>query len=80
MNWTRRASRPEHGAERLDELRLGEARHADEQAVAAGQDRDQGQVDDLFLAEDDRVDGVPRAPDRLERRLGDCGRSRRRGR
>ena len=28
----------EHGAERLDELRLGEAGHADEKAVAAGED------------------------------------------
>ena len=59
----------EHGAERLDELRLGEAGDADEKAVAAGEKGDQGQVDDLFLAEDDRVDGLPGAPDSLKRRL-----------
>ena len=54
---------PEHGAERLDQLRLGEAGHADEQAVAAGQDRHQGEVDHLLLAEDDRC-GWRRAPAR----------------
>ena len=37
----------EHGAERLDELGLGEARHADKQAVAARQKRDQSLLDDL---------------------------------
>ena len=53
---------PEHDPKRLDELRLGEARHADEQPVAAGQDRDEGEVDDPLLPEDDRVDGVAGRP------------------
>ena len=53
----------EHDAERLDELGLGEARHADQQAVAARQQRDQGAVDDAFLAEDD---GMNRAARRLD--------------
>ena len=44
---------PEHGAERLDQARLGNARHADQERVAAGQDRDEGEVDDAALAEND---------------------------
>ena len=59
----------EHGAQRLHELRLGEAGDADEKAVAAGEKGDEGQVDDVFLAEDDRVDGLPGAPDSLKGRL-----------
>ena len=36
VNWMRLASRPEHDAQRLDQLGLGEARHADQQRMAAG--------------------------------------------
>ena len=49
---------PDHGTERFHELGLGKARHADEQAMAARQDRDQRIVDDRLLAEDD----APRFP------------------
>ena len=41
VNWTRPRVEAEHGAERLDELGLGEAGHADEQAVAAGEEGDE---------------------------------------
>ena len=40
-------------AERLDQQRLGEARHADQQRVAAGQNGDERALDHLVLAEDD---------------------------
>ena len=39
--------------ERLDQQRLGQARHAGDQAVAAGEQRDQHLLDDLVLADDD---------------------------
>ncbi len=55
---------PQHGAERLDQLGLGQAGEADEQAVAAGQDGDEGEIDDFFLAEDDPVDCLARLVDR----------------
>ena len=60
----------EHRAERLDQLGLGQARHADQQAVAAGQQRDQRLVDDLRLAENDRADRRARRGDALQRGLG----------
>src|SRR3546814_16883433 len=40
----------------LDQAGLGEARHADEQAMAAGQQGDQGLIDHRLLAEDDTAD------------------------
>src|SRR3546814_2940977 len=46
----------EHRAEGLDQAGLGEARHADEQAMAAGQQGDQGLIDHRLLAEDDTAD------------------------
>ena len=60
----------EHGAEGFDELGLGEARNADEQAMTAGQQRDQSFLDDLRLAENDRFDRRPRRGDALQRGLG----------
>ena len=39
--------------ERLDQQRLGQPRHAAQQAVAAGQERGQDLVDHLILADDD---------------------------
>ncbi len=45
--------KPKHGAKRLDEARLGEAGHADQQRVAAGKQRDESKVDDALLAEND---------------------------
>ena len=38
---------------RRDEQRLGQARHADEQRVAAGENRDEHFLDDVLLADDD---------------------------
>ena len=49
---------PEHLAERLDEQRLGEARHADQQRMAAGEQRDERALDDDILAEDDAGGGL----------------------
>ena len=39
--------------QRADHQRLGQARHADQQAVAAGEDRDQQLLDHVALADDD---------------------------
>ena len=49
----------QHDAERLDQLGLGEARHADQQRVAAGEQRNQRALDHAFLAEDDAADARP---------------------
>ena len=59
----------QNDAERFHELRLCKPGHADEKAVAAGQERHEGQVDDLLLPEDDRVDGFAGPPDGLKRRF-----------
>ena len=40
-----------HDRQRLDQLGLGQARHADQQHMAAGQQRDQGLLDHFALAE-----------------------------
>ena len=63
----------EHGAQRIDELGLGEAGHADEQAVAAGQQRDEHLLDDLRLAEDHRTDGGAGGGDPVERGFRGAG-------
>ncbi len=66
----------EHDAQRLDELGLGEAGHADEQAVAAGQQSDEHFLDDGGLAEDHRADRRAGGGDAVERDLrvaGDSG-------
>ena len=42
--------------DRLDQQRLGQAGHAGDQAVAAGEERHQHLVDDLVLADDDLAD------------------------
>lgn len=60
----------EHRAHRLDQLGLGEARHADEQAVAAGEQGDERKIDHLLLAEDDLADFLARRADGAERGLG----------
>ena len=51
----------ENGAHRVDELGLGEAGHADEQPVAAGQHRDQRPLHHDLLAEDDAADAAARS-------------------
>ena len=58
VNCTRLASRPKHLAERLDQQRLGEARDADQQGVAAREDGDQRALDHDVLAEDDGGGGL----------------------
>ena len=50
-----KAERDAHG---LDQLGLGEAGHADQQRVAAGEHGDQRVLDHQVLTEDDRADGV----------------------
>ena len=45
----------EHLRQRVDEQRLREPRHADDQAVAAGEQRQQHLLDDVFLADDELV-------------------------
>ena len=52
VNWMRFQSRPEHDAQRLDQLGLGQTRHADEQAMPARQQRHQRLLDHRILAED----------------------------
>ncbi len=63
----------EHGAERVDQLGLGEAGDADQQSVAAGEDGEYGVLDNLFLAEDHLADLGAHGLDAVERflRLGD---------
>ena len=43
----------EHARHRMDEQRLGEAGHADDQAVAADEQRQQHLIDDFVLADDE---------------------------
>ena len=52
----------EHDAHRFHKLGLGEARHADQKRVAAGQDRDQRLLDHLLLTENDGSDRVVGGP------------------
>ncbi len=48
--------RAEHVGERADEQRLGDAGHAFDERVLAGEDRDERLIDDLLLADDDLAD------------------------
>ena len=63
----------EHDAERLDELRLGEAGHTDEQAVAAGDQRDERFLHHAGLAEDHGADRRAGGGDAVERHFGMAG-------
>ena len=63
-----RGGETEHGAEGLDELGLGETRHADQEPVPAGEQRDEGAIDDRLLTVDDLADGLAGRRD-----LGECG-------
>ena len=60
----------EHDAQRFDQLGLGEAGHADQQRVAAGEQRHQRALDHAFLAEDDPADAVADLGDVGQRLLG----------
>ena len=53
VNWMRLNDRFERAAERADHQRLGQARHAFQQAMAAAEQRDQQLLDHLVLADDD---------------------------
>ena len=48
----------QHPGQRADHERLGQPGHADQQAMAAGEDGGQQQFDDLVLADDDLVEFV----------------------
>ena len=60
---------PEHHAQGLDQPGLGEARHADQQHVAAGQQRGQRFLDHLLLAEDRPADFVAHPAEAFDRGL-----------
>jgi hypothetical protein len=64
---------PQNRAEGFDKPRLGEPGHADQQCVAARQQRDQGLLDDLGLAENDLTDALANQAQALAQRfdLGD---------
>ena len=76
VNWTRLEGAAEHLRERLDGQRLGEAGHALEQHVAAGEQRDEQALEHRVLADDDALDLVQRLLERVARLVA----ARRRGR
>ena len=53
VNWMRVNLRSRTLRERVDEQRLREAGHADEEAVAAGEERDEHLLDDVVLPDDE---------------------------
>ena len=63
VNWMRFQSRPSTMPSVFDQFGLGEARHADQKAVAAGSSVISVCVDHVFLAEDHLGDAL-RAPGR----------------
>mgnify|MGYP003693796461 CR=1 FL=1 len=66
--------------ERLDQQRLGQAGHAGDQAVAAGEQRDEHLLDDLVLSDDDLAqlgENTLRVPPRLFQRCRRVQASRR---
>ena len=62
VNCTRLVSSPITMPKRVHQLGLGQARHADQKAMAAGQQGDQGLLDHLVLAEDHRVQAGAHLP------------------
>jgi hypothetical protein len=60
----------EHAAQRLDQLGLGEAGHADQQRVAAAQQGDQGLLDHRILAEDHLSDPLAHGGEPAADRFG----------
>ena len=52
VNWMREKVRCERARQRRDEQRLGETGHADQQAVPAGEQRDERLLDDGVVADD----------------------------
>ena len=78
VNWMRLNVEVEDLGERLDQQRLGQPGHAGDQAVAAGEQRDQHLIDDLVLADDDLAqlgeDAVRGRSATRSALLGDVGR------
>ena len=70
VNCTRPQSRPSSPRGRLDQLGLGEARRADQQRVAAGEDGGQRQLDDAVLSEHDLADLGADLRQELDGRVG----------
>ena len=52
VNWMRLKRQVQRVGQRVDHQRLGQAGHADQQAVAAGEDRDQQLLEHRVLADD----------------------------
>ena len=67
MNWMRLKLPPRTCGERLDRQRLGQAGHALEQHVAAGEQRDEQPLEHRVLADDDALDLVERLLERAAR-------------
>ena len=61
MNWIRLKSPPIACGERLDRHRLGEARHALDEEVAAGEEGDGHPLEEVVLADDDLLHLVQQA-------------------
>ena len=61
---------PQHDAQRLHQLGLGQARHADQKAMAARQQRDQRLLDHLVLAEDHLADRLAHLGEEWRRLFG----------
>ena len=60
MNWMRREAAAQHLGERAHGQRLGQAGHALQQHVAAGQEADEQALEHRVLADDDALDLVER--------------------
>ena len=72
VNCTRRNVELERLPERAHEQRLAQARHAFEQAVAAGEQADEQLLDDGFLPDDDASDRRAHLRELLELPLDVC--------
>ena len=69
MNWIRRNEPPRTAARRLDGQRLGEAGHALDQEVAAGDEADEHPLEHLVLSDDDPLDLDERLLEERARRV-----------
>ncbi|MHC2341521.1 hypothetical protein ACVMIL_002687 [Bradyrhizobium barranii subsp. barranii] len=70
VNWMRLASRPSVTPSVSTSVGLGEAGHADQQRMAAGEDGDERVLDHPILAKDDGPDCVFRRADLARHLLG----------
>ncbi len=60
VNWMRAKSRAEHARQRAHEQGFGDAGHAFDEGVVAGEDGDERLFDDVVLADDDLAGLRPR--------------------